>query len=776
MPGDSPQRARNASSIEVWAARAWNVFNEGRPFSVVYPMLVLLGAAAAGVAPDGPLGLGLLAAAAASLVLARFAFALRGRALLWLAALASVPLLEPGRAPALLAGALAGYAFFTVVVWGSVYYHLRTGAPWTNGFRFWRLVLTNSDPTSGNALEQVPKLLIALSAATLIAEEPTGSSIARAAAALGLAAALGGLAARAFARRLPRYPARMSPAPSDVSEPLARRVYVIVVDGCNRGRLWQARAPVIDRLAREGTEYLAVEPAYPARTVVCFSSMLTGATPGEHGMRSNFAPRLGVRRESVFDVLEREGRRGRLVGIAHLLDPFGHGVVRSVTSVQPTSWIDRSLTAEARRVVDEEDPDLLVLQLLAADQLGHVRGVRSPEYLDQLAETDRQVGDFLSFLEARGKLDGATVILMADHGQGRGIGGHGHLDWGERPVPFVVWGEGAVPGAVSEEPRSVLELAATVSRLLGLPAPGAARGRPLVPVEDQRAGAGGSPGRRCLAIVVARDEEAAVGSVLAGLPRAVCGLQVDALLVDDGSRDATARIGREHGVRVQSHPASLGLGAALRTGLATAREEGYAAAVYIDGDGEYDPADFEAVLEPVARGRADYVLGSRFLGTRDGMSWHRTLANRASSALLGLLTHTVTSDAQTGYRAFSARALAVARIPHDYNYAQVLTLSLWGRRIDAVEVPITYRRRASGRSFVRYPEYLARVAPAVWREWRAASASRRTNAATASPIAPASQKGQPPSGVNSGSTSVSGPNGASGRSATSEPSPQRTST
>ena len=262
---------------------------------------------------------------------------------------------------------------------------------------------------------------------------------------------------------------------------MAKRVYVIVVDGCNRGRLWQADAPVMDRLAREGTEYLGVEPAYPARTVVCFSSMLTGAAPAEHGMRSNFAPRLGVRCESVFDVLERDGRRGRLVGIAHLLDPFGEEVVRSVTSVQPTGEIDHSLSAEARRVVDEEDPDLLVLQLLAADQLGHVRGVRSSEYLDQLAETDRRVGEFLAFLEERGKLEGATVILMADHGQGRGIGGHGHLDWGERPVPFVVWGEGAVPGTVSHEPRSVLELAATISRLLGLPAPAAARGRPLVP-------------------------------------------------------------------------------------------------------------------------------------------------------------------------------------------------------------------------------------------------------------------------------------------------------
>ena len=116
-----------------------------------------------GIAPDGPIELALLGAAAVAVALSRFAFALRGRALLWVAALIAVPLLEPWRAPGLLAGAVAGYAFFTVVVWGSVYYHLRTAAPWTNGLRFWRLVLTNSDPTSGNALEQIPKLLIALS-------------------------------------------------------------------------------------------------------------------------------------------------------------------------------------------------------------------------------------------------------------------------------------------------------------------------------------------------------------------------------------------------------------------------------------------------------------------------------------------------------------------------------------------------------------------------------------------------------------------------------------
>jgi hypothetical protein len=503
--------------------------------------------------------------------------------------------------------------------------------------------------------------------------------------------------------------------------------------------------------------------------------MLTGATPAEHGLRSNFAPRLGVRCESVFDVLERHDRRGRLVGIAHLLDPFGEEVVRSVTSVQPTAEIDRSLAAEARRVVEEDDPDLLVLQLLAADQLGHVRGVRSPEYLDQLADTDRHVGEFLEYLDARGKLDGATVIVMADHGQGRGIGGHGHLDWGERPVPFVVWGRGAVPGTVSKEPRSILELANTISTLLGIPAPAAARGRALVPVADPRVEAASAGAGRCLAIVVARDEEAAVGAVLAGIPGETCGLPVDVLLVDDGSRDATPEIGAELGARVVSHPACRGLGAALRTGLEIARDDGYAAAVYIDGDGEYDPADFASVLEPIARGRADYVLGSRFLGRRERMSWHRNLANRLTSAVLGLLMETVTTDGQTGYRALSARALAAARIRHDYNYAQVLTLSLWGRGIEPVEVPVRYSRRTTGRSFVRYPEYLARVAPAVWREWRAARASRRTIAATSTPIAPASQNGHPPPRANRGSASVSGPNGASGRSAASEPSPQRTS-
>src|SRR5215210_586684 len=98
-----------AGAFEEWAARGWNVFNEGRPFSLVYPALCLLVAALVGLAPDGSLALALAGALALGTVLACWPFPLRGRALLWLAALACVPLLEPWRTPALLVGALAGY-------------------------------------------------------------------------------------------------------------------------------------------------------------------------------------------------------------------------------------------------------------------------------------------------------------------------------------------------------------------------------------------------------------------------------------------------------------------------------------------------------------------------------------------------------------------------------------------------------------------------------------------------------------------------------------------
>ncbi len=97
------------------------------------------------------------------------------------------------------------------------------------------------------------------------------------------------------------------------------------------------------------------------------------------------------------------------------------------------------------------------------------------------------------------------------------------------------------------------------------------------------------------------------------------------------------------------------------------------------------------------------------------MAWSHRLGNHGFSLLLSAASGHWTSDGQTGFRAFSSRALAVAEIIHDYNYAQVLTLDLLHKGMRMAEVPISYRPRQRGRSFVR-AEYLWRVPTGMLRE------------------------------------------------------------
>ncbi|CCF85666.1 Glycosyltransferase (fragment) [Nitrolancea hollandica Lb] len=139
--------------------------------------------------------------------------------------------------------------------------------------------------------------------------------------------------------------------------------------------------------------------------------------------------------------------------------------------------------------------------------------------------------------------------------------------------------------------------------------------------------------------------------------------------------------------------------------------------VYLDGDGEYDPIDLPALLEPLMRGQADYVIGSRFLnGTPQGMRLERRVGNAGFSFLTSLLAGHWVNDGQSGFRAFNRRAIEVAEIVHDYNYAQVLTLDLLKKGMRLTEVPIHYTTRRTGRSFVRYHTYVRRVVPAIARE------------------------------------------------------------
>ncbi|CAN5677926.1 glycosyltransferase family 2 protein [soil metagenome] len=225
---------------------------------------------------------------------------------------------------------------------------------------------------------------------------------------------------------------------------------------------------------------------------------------------------------------------------------------------------------------------------------------------------------------------------------------------------------------------------------------------------------------KLIAVVVpAKDEEATIGELLERISTVeVLGYELKAFVVDDGSTDRTARIAHSKGATVARHPENRGLGAAVRTGLRAAVEAGAEAVAYLDADLEYYPEDIPELLEPVLAGRADYILGSRFRGGVGGMRLYRKLGNYAFTALQVLLTGTLITDGQTGMRAFSQEAAESAEIIHDYNYAQVLTLNLLRKGFRMEEVPIRYRVREHGESFIRW-SYPAKVLPAIWRELRA---------------------------------------------------------
>jgi predicted AlkP superfamily pyrophosphatase or phosphodiesterase len=222
-----------------------------------------------------------------------------------------------------------------------------------------------------------------------------------------------------------------------------------------------------------------METVYPARTVVCFSSMFTGTYPFEHGIKSNMVWRLGIKTESIFDSLRKVGKKGRLLGIAHLVDSMGSDV-ETVTAVMHKDKADAHMLAKARKIMKEQDPDLFVVQLIGTDQVGHSRGVLYDDYLEKIEEADAHIKEFVDWLHQEGKMENTTLIICADHGQADGIGGHGHLDEGERFVPFFMHGPNIEKGNKVQEKHSLVSLAPTISYLLGAPYPSSSRGHVLM--------------------------------------------------------------------------------------------------------------------------------------------------------------------------------------------------------------------------------------------------------------------------------------------------------
>ncbi|PLR90091.1 sulfatase [Bacillus canaveralius] len=475
---------KSASTFEKIAARCWNLLNEGKPFTPIFVIGTMLLFHFADLFDSGKLyALFISFLIVIPLLVAYFIydFPLFLRNYLWMPFVVYLIVWNTVSVPLLLF-ATALYFFFTVFFWGTLYYHLRIGTSWLNFTRFWKLVLKNSDSTSGNAQEQLPKLFLILSVWEMAYQNGVALS---ADGLIGLALFYGFvfIFTVILHRNLFDWKPKMNPgytsADHPPGKPLSDKVVVIVIDGMRKERFSEAKTPFLDSLKENGTEFMNMETVYPARTVVCFTSMFTGTYPYEHGIKSNMVWKLGIKVESIFDSLRKIGKKGRLLGIAHLVDSMGDDV-ETVTAVMHNDQADPNIIERAKKIMKEQDPDLLVVQMIATDQTGHSRGVLYDEYIDKIQEADALVENFVAWLDKEGKMKNTTLIVCADHGQADGIGGHGHLDEGERFVPFFMNGPEILKGKKVEDKHSLVSVAPTIAYLLGAPYPDHSRGKVLL--------------------------------------------------------------------------------------------------------------------------------------------------------------------------------------------------------------------------------------------------------------------------------------------------------
>jgi len=221
---------------------------------------------------------------------------------------------------------------------------------------------------------------------------------------------------------------------------------------------------------------------------------------------------------------------------------------------------------------------------------------------------------------------------------------------------------------------------------------------------------------KTLIIIPAYNEQDSIANTIREVQ--TCGLDVDYLVVNDCSKDHTLEILEKMGANYVNLPVNLGIGGGMQTGYLYAKEHGYDIAVQIDGDGQHDPTYLPSVIEPVARGKADLVVGSRFIEKRGFQSSAvRRMGIIFLSHLIRLLCGVKVLDVTSGMRAAGREVIErfAENYPQDYPEPEViLSCGLEGFRI--CEVPVVMRERGGGVSsinFMRSIYYMIKVSLAL---------------------------------------------------------------
>ncbi len=190
---------------------------------------------------------------------------------------------------------------------------------------------------------------------------------------------------------------------------------------------------------------------------------------------------------------------------------------------------------------------------------------------------------------------------------------------------------------------------------------------------------------RACAIVPAYDAESTAGAVVGEL--LALWPEPAVFVVDDGSRDGTARVAAQAGARVLVHAQNRGKGAALRTGMAAAASAGFDVAVTVDADGQHPAAEARRLLDADADPRA-LLLGTRDLSLA-GAPRANQISNRISNFFLSFFSRRALADTQCGLRRYPLPlTLALAGRDDGYAYEAEIILRALAARVRLVEVPV----------------------------------------------------------------------------------------
>jgi len=199
-------------------------------------------------------------------------------------------------------------------------------------------------------------------------------------------------------------------------------------------------------------------------------------------------------------------------------------------------------------------------------------------------------------------------------------------------------------------------------------------------------------------VIAAYNESGAIGPVVEALPAQVCGLATAAIVVADGCADSTTAEAAAAGAMVADVPVNRGQGAALRLGYRLAREGAAAYIITTDADGQYNPAEMGAVLGPVVAGEADFVTGSRRLGSQETKDVIRRAGVRFFASTISMLTGQKISDTTFGLRAMRAEVTGAVQLSQPQYQASELLIGVITHGYKVAEVPATIHRRRVGES------------------------------------------------------------------------------